>query len=276
MIRKNKWKLLVSSLIILSPILAGLLLWDKLPDNMVTHWGIDGQPDGMSTKVFAIFSIPLILLVAHWFCIVMTSFDHKNKDQNSKVFNIIFWIMPAVSLFTNTIMYKVALGQYSNINNFSYILISIVFILIGNYLPKCTHNYTIGIKIKWTLENEENWNATHRFGGKVWVICGILLLLCTLLPGHGIAFMVMFITIFAAVLIPMIYSYQYHKKQVALGTATITQIPTSKKTTAFSIIMTVLICIGVGWLLFTGDIYVIYEDTTFTIQADFYNDLTVA
>ncbi|MBQ9987510.1 MAG: DUF1648 domain-containing protein, partial [Erysipelotrichales bacterium] len=63
MIRQNKWKLLVSSLIILSPILAGVLLWDQLPDSMVTHWGIEGQPDGWSTKSVAILSIPMILLV---------------------------------------------------------------------------------------------------------------------------------------------------------------------------------------------------------------------
>lgn len=276
MIRKNKGKLLVSSLVILSPILAGLLLWNKLPDTMITHWGFDGQADGMSTKTFAIFSIPLILLVSHWFCILMTSFDKKNKDQNSKVFNMIFWIMPVVSIVTNTIMYKVALGQHTNIEYFIYLLLGIVFILIGNYLPKCTQNYTIGIKIKWTLENEENWNATHRFAGKVWVICGILLLLCTLLPGYVIPVIVMMITIFAAGLIPVAYSYQYHKKQVTLGTATVTPITVSKKCTGFSIIMTVLICIGVAWLLFTGDINVVYDDTSFTLEADFYSNLTVA
>ena len=91
-----------------------------------------------------------------------------------------------------------------------------MFILIGNYLPKCKQNHTIGIKIPWTLNSEENWNATHRFSGKVWVICGILILFSIFLPTNFAAYAMIAV---AAVMValPIIYSYNYYKRQEGSG-----------------------------------------------------------
>ncbi|MFQ8814402.1 MAG: SdpI family protein [Gallintestinimicrobium sp.] len=58
--------------------------------------------------------------------------------------------------------------------------------VIGNYLPKVKQNNTIGIRVVWSLMDEENWNATHRFSGKLWMASGILCMLCGLFGGkHG-------------------------------------------------------------------------------------------
>ena len=57
---------------------------------------------------------------------------------------------------------------------------SLLFIVIGNYLPKIKQNNTIGIRVVWTLQDEENWNATHSFSGIIWGTSGILCMLCTL------------------------------------------------------------------------------------------------
>ena len=57
---------------------------------------------------------------------------------------------------------------------------SLLFIVIGNYLPKIKQNNTIGIRIVLTLQDEENWNATHSFSGRIWRTSGILCMLCIL------------------------------------------------------------------------------------------------
>ena len=62
MIRKYKKKLIISSLLMLLPVLVGLVLWNQLPDRMATHWGIDGNVDGWASKAFAVFGMPLILI----------------------------------------------------------------------------------------------------------------------------------------------------------------------------------------------------------------------
>ena len=90
------------------------------------------------------------------------------------------------------------------------ILLGLIFIAIGNYLPKCKQNYTIGIKIPWTLASEENWNRTHRFAGWVWVGGGVVMLLSGFL---GIFWLTLVPAIIMAA-VPLIYSYILHKKGI--------------------------------------------------------------
>ena len=214
MLKKNKKKIILSSAIILLPVLFGLIIWNQLPDQIATHWGINGEPDGWSSRGFAVFTLPLILLAAHWICIWVTALDPKNKRQTPKAFDLIFWITPVISLSVNSLIYITALGKDIDLTSIMFIVLSIIFIIIGNYLPKCKQNYTIGIKVPWTLNNEENWVATHRFAGKVWVAGGILFLPCIFLPST-VMFVALFILILFLAGIPMIYSYLYYKKQLA-------------------------------------------------------------
>ena len=80
MIRQNKKMLLLTSIITLLPVFIGLFLWNQLPDSVATHFGLDNQPDGYSSKAFAVFGLPLILLAVHLVCVVATKIDPKSKD----------------------------------------------------------------------------------------------------------------------------------------------------------------------------------------------------
>lgn len=211
MIKNNKIKFIISSIIILLPMLFGIIVSDKLPNKIATHWNFNGEVDGWSSKNFVIFFIPLFLLALHITGMIITSLDKKSNNQNKKILNIIFFICPAVSLFAGGFSYAHALGYQPQVALFAPIFLGFVFILIGNYLPKTTQNKYMGIKIKWTLENEKNWNATHRFGGKLWVIGGIILILSALLPTLA-SMITMFSLIIALVLTPIIYSYVYSRK----------------------------------------------------------------
>ena len=170
MLKKNKIKVIISSIIILLPALFGIIMWNDLPDIITTHWGADGNADGLSGKVFAVFGTPIILLIFHFVCLLFTSLDKKQKDQNQKALGMVFWILPIISLFANGIMYRAAFGKEFDLAFFMPAMLGVMFIFIGNYLPKVKQNRTLGIKISWALNNEENWNKTHRFGGKVWVV----------------------------------------------------------------------------------------------------------
>lgn len=212
MIKKNKGKLLVSSIVILLPIVFGLIVWNKLPEKMPTHWGVNGQVDGWSNRSLAVFGMPIFLLLIHWLCILCTVADPKNKNQNNKIFGIVLWICPIISVVVGTMIYPEALGKTVKPYDVVYLMIGIFFIIIGNYLPKCKQNHTIGIRVKWALENEENWNATHRFAGKVWVIGGILLLGCLLLPEEISVYVFLGLTIVLCIL-SLGYSYYYFKRK---------------------------------------------------------------
>ena len=210
MIKKN-WKvLLITSVVILLPILAGLILWDQLPEQMPTHWNASGEVDGWSSKSFAVFGLPLILLAAQWLCMLGTGADPKKNNHPKKVLHLVLWIIPVLSVVLHTVTYAVALGKEVRMEMVMPVLIGLLFAIIGNYMPKCKQNYTIGIKIPWTLDSEENWNRTHRFAGRLWVICGIAIILTGFFGG----FWVFLPITLAMVIVPFVYSYMLHRKGV--------------------------------------------------------------
>lgn len=272
MIKKNKWRLLISSAIILLPAVFGLIVWKHLPDRMTTHVGFQGNADGWSAKPFAVIGLPLMLLAFQWFGILVTAMDPKNKNQNNKVFGMVLWIVPILSLFWNAMIYAFAFGKEFHMETLVPLFIGLLFTMIGNYLPKCRQNSTIGIRIKWTLESEENWNATHRMSGKLWVIGGLMMMACAFLP---MLLMPWALTVFLIVqtFTPIVYSYRYYKKQLKAGTAVMT--PLSKGKLLIPIVILLVILLALTPLLFTGDIHIQYGDTAFTLEASFYEDLTV-
>ena len=266
MIRKNKWKLIISSLVTLLPIVFGVIVWDKLPEQMAIHWGVGGDPDQFAPTAFAVLALPIILFILNWVCVLVTALDNKTRNQNPKIINATLWIMPVLSLYANGIVYATAFGMDVNVKLIIAPLIGIGLIVIGNILPKSTLNRTFGIKIKWTLASEENWTATHRFAGKIWVICGLISLL-------GVFFSDFYIIIFLPVLLlvvvvmPTVYSYRLYKKQLDEGRITEEQVkaasakPASK--VAVAIIVAVLL-IFLSVIMFTGNIEVAKGDEGFT------------
>lgn len=210
MIKNNKSKLILTSIILFLPLAAGLVLWKQLPDPMPTHWGLNGEIDGWSSKTFAVIGLPLFMLAIHWLCLLITSVDPKNRNVTSKPLQLIFWICPVISVITCSMMYAAAMGTDVNVNMIIPVIIGFVFIIVGNYLPKCHQNYTLGIKLPWTLHDEGNWNATHRFAGPVWVIGGILILI----SGFIVKPVIMIIALVPMIVLPTVYSYLYYKKHL--------------------------------------------------------------
>ena len=276
MLKKNKIKVVISSLIILLPVLFGLIMWNKLPDTMATHWGADGTADGFSGKVFAVFGLPSILLVLHFVCLLFTLFDKKQKEQSPKALGIIFWIIPGISLFTNGIMYRAAFGKEFDLALFMPALLGVMFIFIGNYFPKVKQNRTLGIKVSWTLNNEENWNKTHRFGGKVWVIGGLIMLFSIFLPLTVMVWITVCVTA-ATVIIPIVYSYLIYRQHQKDGIVYVTspKSKTEKIAVRITSIIVPIILIATAILMFSGNIEVQYKDTSFTINATYWTDLEI-
>ena len=210
MIKKHLKILIITSIVIVLPILAGLLLWNQLPEQLPTHWDAAGEIDGWSSKPFAIFGLPLIMLALHWLCVLGTGADPKKKNHSEKILHLVLWIIPVLSVLLFALTYAAAMGKEVRMEMIMPVLVGLVLAIVGNYLPKCKQNYTIGIKIPWTLNSEENWNRTHRFAGRLWLVCGLVLMLTGFFGGFWIFFGVVLLMVLA----PVIYSYILHRKGV--------------------------------------------------------------
>ncbi len=274
-IMENKWKAILSSIVIMVPALVGIVMWDSLPNQMVTHFGGDMVADGTSSKAFAVFGLPLILLAVHWIAIALTCLDKGNQNQNNKAMSLLFWILPVISLISNGTVYSYAYEKEFNFEIIVLGLIGIMFIAFGNYMPKISMNSTFGIKLPWTFANEENWNKTHRLGGKVWVASGFMCLFAMLLPGEVMVAMIV-VALAIAMVVPTFYSYNLYKKQMKKGTHKKNGLAISNKISVIGIIIGVLVLVVAAILMFTGDIEYSVEDEGFNIEASYWDDLYVS
>lgn len=210
MLKKYKWTLVAACILTLCPIIVGLVLWDRLPDRIPTHFGSNNEPNGWSSKAMAVFGLPLIMLGCELLCAFVTNADPKRRNINQKLMRVVLWIVPLISVITCLSCYAIALGIGVDIGMLINVIIGIVFIIIGNYMHKIKQNYTVGIKLPWTLNSEENWNRTHRVGSWLFILGGIAFLV----NGYFKSEWVLVIFIAALLLIPVGYSYLLYKKGI--------------------------------------------------------------
>ncbi len=274
--KRNVWKLIVSSLLILAPIVFGVIVWNKIPEQVAIHWGVDGVADGFGSRFMAVVVLPVLLLVLHWLGIIFTLWDNRKTNQSEKVMGIMYWIMPAISLYTSAVTYAAIFGMQFDMLAFTTAVIGVLLAVVGNYMPKCTRNRTMGIKIKWTLASDENWNYTHRLAGKVWMICGIAMTPLSFLPMR-LALAGMFILLLVAMLIPVIASYVYYKKQQREGTLD-GEVPAFKKKSGVikGVVLPTLIVLFVCAFMVTGNITVHYGEDRVEIEATYHSDAAIA
>lgn len=202
--------LVFTSIVTLLPIVIGLLLWKQLPDSVATHFGADNQPNGYSSKVFAVFGLPFILLMIHFICVVVTNIDPKEKNISKKVFQVVLWICPLVSLVVCNMIYVYNLGYQLNTGVIGGVLIGALYLILGNFIPKIKPNYSIGFRVPWALCDSENWYHTHRFGGKCMVIGGIVLIATS--PFQNV--WILLVLAIIPCILPVIYSYLYYRKVI--------------------------------------------------------------
>lgn len=206
---KNRKMLILTTVVSLLPMAVGILLWRELPDRMATHFDGAGNPNGWSSKWFAVFGLPLFVGFINVLSTLLTERDPRSGAYPRKMMNLVYWICPVVSWIASLSIYGYSLGiSQEGVARYLPVFLGLMFIIMGNYLPKVKQNYYLGIKLPWTYADEENWNRTHRMAGKVWVVGGIVILLNTFfrIPMLEPA------VIFGMLLIPGVYSWSYSRR----------------------------------------------------------------
>ena len=214
-IKNNLGIFIITLVALLLPMLAGAIIWNKLPDVIATHWGPNGEPNGYSSKAFAVFGWPSIILALHLIVSLVTA----KKDANSisdKLFSLLLWICPVMSISIATLTYATALGYEVNVPFWAIMMVGIIYIVIGNYLPKARQNHFFGVRMKWTLESKKNWEHTNRFSAKIMVALGLsyilFAVLCIFVETKFVIAVLVFGTLIVTVFAMSLYSYLYYLK----------------------------------------------------------------
>lgn len=171
-----KWKILIiTSVVCLIPILLGLALWDALPDKIAIHFNFKGEPDNYASKAFAVFGIPLLMVLFQVICCVASDVGAKKQSDNNKFELIAKWIIPCITVALYVITLGFSLGWNIDMRKAVGLICGIILIVVGNYMPKFD-------RVKNMRLDKEKAKKVNRFTGYLTVIMGILSVITMFLP----------------------------------------------------------------------------------------------
>ena len=206
---------IVVLIMIAAATLAGLLLWNRLPDEMASHWNVNDEVDGYMPKVWGVFMLPLITLAMFLLFLVVPSIDplKANIAQFRGAFNLFIVLVVGFMIYLYGLTLAWSLG-YDNFRMSGAMLpaIGLLFIFIGFLLRQAKRNFFIGIRTPWTLSSDTVWKETHRIGALLFMISGALAFIGGFFGGTT-AFWMMFAPIIGSTIFLLIYSYVLYQRE---------------------------------------------------------------
>ncbi len=176
--KKNRKTLILSVIICLLPILLGSILYNKLPEQMPIHFTINDVPDNYAHKNFALFGIPVIAAIVQAICLIAVNIrlNKLKTDEKPKILKIMEWFIPVVTVLIYVIMIEVPLGSTVYVGKSICLILGILFMIIGNYIPKMS--YEMGKTIVHPMpKSEKSFRKMSKIMGYSFIIMGIVLLI---------------------------------------------------------------------------------------------------
>lgn len=244
----------------LLPALIGLALWRTNPQTVFP---------------LAVLFTPVLLALTLALCLHLTEKLEKDREKNKKINSVVIWIIPVLSNVTFWISYAVAVQRMEvPVLRILSWLFAAMYLVLGNYMPKCRPNSVVGIRVKWTASTEENWNATHRLAGPCYVVCGFLMLIGSFLPEKAAEGCLAALLVLSNS-IPLVYSYAFYKKQQRQGVAFQPRPKWEGKLNKAALGFTAAILVLVAGSLFTGSVKYRFSDTALNVDVSYYGSASI-
>ena len=225
---KNEW---LQLLILIAPFIAVALLWNQIPDRVPSHWNARGQINGYSGKAVGTLLMPCINIFVALLIAGLPRIDPKlakrDPESRANTLHTVRIMRLAIttfeSLFALAIIFIAAkvFPHDLDFNSIVYIGLGGLLIVMGNFMTKLRPNYFVGIRTPWTLESKEVWIKTHRVGGPLMIVMGLVIAVSGLfIPTRFIVFVVL-ASVLGYTAFIFFYSYSVHKKQQAMPTQSV-------------------------------------------------------
>ena len=188
-----------------------IAFYDRLPDPVPTHFDLNGNPNGYTPKPFGAFVMPFLIAALGLVLSVLPKISPRGYTLEAfgRVFEIFSITILGVIFVVGVVALFEALGWRPPLDRVVLPLVGVILIVIGNFMGKLRRNFFVGIRTPWTLADEEVWYRTHRLGGPLFVIAGIVLMAGPFF-GAGVPFVIPVLIV--AALIPVVYSYVIYRR----------------------------------------------------------------
>ena len=244
----------------LLPSLVGLVLWGTARE---------------AAFPAALLLSPVFLALTLTLCLYLTERLEKDREKNKKINSVVIWIIPVLSNVTFWISYAVAVQRMEvPVLRILSWLFAAMYLVLGNYMPKCRPNSTVGIRVRWTASSDENWNATHRLAGPCYMACGFLMIPTSFLPEKAASACLIVLLVLGNA-IPMVYSYVFYKKQQRQGVTFRPQPAWEGKVNKSVAAIGAAILVFVAVMLFTGSVKYQFLDTAMQVNVTYYGSTTI-
>lgn len=186
-----------------------LTLYHDLPEQVPIHWNLKGEIDryGSKNTLWLIGMLPLAIVLLLTF---LPKWDPRREKYAShgKAYSILIFYSTLTTSGIFLIVLANIYGFHIDVTVMLQLLLGVLFLAIGNYLPQVRQTFFFGIRTPWTLVSEDNWRKTHRFGSKVFVLIGLLMIGASLLPTP-----LRSVLPFAAIIIGLVFIYLYSYRE---------------------------------------------------------------
>jgi uncharacterized membrane protein len=191
-------------------------VYTRLPQRIPSHWNLQGEVDGWMEKPLGAFAQPGIATLMLAVLLLLPRIDPRRKnvehfaEDRRLIINLLILFFAIIQVAT----LGQALGWPVEVDRVVTASVGLLFVGLGNYLPRIRSNWFIGIRTPWTMDNERVWRATHRVGGRAFVGAGLLMVLAALLPAAPRGWAIGAAIVIAAV-VPLVYSYVAYRRDLA-------------------------------------------------------------
>jgi uncharacterized membrane protein len=208
---KFEWTLWI---IVLIPSLTTIWLWERIPQTIPTHYNLVGEADAWGDKSILLWVVPTMTFFLYLLLLFVPLIDPKRRleGMGGKYFILRLILLSLISIISFVWVYTSA----NNSVGFTaglFPILALFLMVLGNYLQAIKPNYFIGIRTPWTLQDERNWQLTHRVGGRVYMIGGLLLLLGSFFMGSQGFNAFFLVGLLVVLLIPFGYSFFIYATQ---------------------------------------------------------------
>ena len=217
---KNKYQNIILSITIVN-FVAILVAFFVLPDSVPIHFNIKGEVDKMGSAWLMLVLAIIPVLVAVGFLI--ESVLRGENNRNGKSLKIVLTCITVFFMYISWVMLGigacgVGLGEKAHfpLEILICLPIGVLITIMGNYMPITKRNSTLGLKTRATLSSDYIWDKTHRFAGTIQVICGIAIIISSIISTfviNWLVFVVIAISVVASVFVPMVYAYTLYRKE---------------------------------------------------------------
>lgn len=195
-------------LVVLAPFVYLAYIWGELPETVPLHWNIKGEVDRYGSKMELLLLPFLLPTLVYVLFLIIPKIDPKKKiDASSSKYQTLRTLLTVfMSILAMMIIYTARNESFEN-PNYIILAIGILFLILGNYFKTLKANYFIGIRTPWTLENERVWKDTHKLGGMMWFVGGLIIAISSIALNESLNAMIFIIITVVISVVPIVYSY---------------------------------------------------------------------